>query len=173
MVDQVRVTPTEFPKFGNLPTEIRLVIWKEAVKADHRDRIVPLTQDKRVVFASMELLTPSGVFRSNVESREVALKVYDQALPVVPFFGQPQLHTPADHRPAPVYPGIEEEGRALDGTHSDAVFRTSFALNIFLVTARTGHCQINKSPIATWPDIDAVLPSTVRPHPGPDALPGI
>ncbi|KAK8123211.1 hypothetical protein PG984_011881 [Apiospora sp. TS-2023a] len=171
MVDQVRVTPTELPMFGNLPTEIRLVIWKEAVMADHRDRIVPLTQDKRVVFASKELLNPSGVFRANVESREVALKVYDQALPVVPFFGQPQLCTPADYHPTPVYPGIEEEGRALDATHEDAVFRASFELDIFLITARTGHCQINKSPIATWPDIHAELPSTVRPPPGPDALP--
>ncbi|KAK8081423.1 hypothetical protein PG996_000204 [Apiospora saccharicola] len=40
-----------FPEFGDLPTEIRLVIWEEAVQEDHKDRIILVGSD---------LLNPSG-----------------------------------------------------------------------------------------------------------------
>ncbi|KAK7987110.1 transposon polyprotein reverse transcriptase [Apiospora saccharicola] len=40
--------------------------------------------------------------------------------------------------------------------------RPRFRLDIFVVSARTGHCQVNKTTIiATWADIDAELPSSM------------
>ena len=158
--------PTGFHK---LPTELQLVIWEQAVLEDHKDRVVPLTQDKRVVLASQELRNPSGVLRASPESRQVALGLYDQALPVVPFYSDASVYAGDDHSLAAA--ALREEGRDLDATHDCGVVRVSFRLDIFLVSAHTQHFQLNKSALPRWSDLGAGFPDLASPPVGPDTLP--
>lgn len=157
-----------FHKFQDLPPEIRLVVWEMAVKEDHLDRIVPLTEDhKRIVLVSHALHHPSGVFRADSESRGVALRLYDQALPVVPFFTLPSVHA-VNYTILPP----PQEGPVLDRTHDGRSFvHVSFSLDIFLVSARTAHFHLNKSGVSQWRSLESVFPDAVHPTPGPNALP--
>lgn len=121
------ISPTEFHKFGELPLELRLLIWEEAIRMDHHNRIVPITNDtKTVIIMNSGLGAPSGVLRASPESRAAGMGVYDLALPVQPFYPVSSWGlSPAQNQMNAVYPfGFVQQG----------VVRVSLRLDIFLVS---------------------------------------
>ncbi|KAK8112909.1 hypothetical protein PG984_013435 [Apiospora sp. TS-2023a] len=82
-------TATEFSLFPQLPAEIRLQIWKEAVLEEYRDRILLLDETTHRIVITRELQTPfRAVFHANFESRGVANELFPLRLPVHAFTKQ-------------------------------------------------------------------------------------
>ncbi|KAK8063637.1 hypothetical protein PG996_008289 [Apiospora saccharicola] len=82
-------TATEFSIFPQLPVEIRLQIWKEAVLEEYRDRILLLDETAHRIVITRELQKPfRAVFHANFESRSVANELFPLRLPVHAFTQQ-------------------------------------------------------------------------------------
>ncbi|KAK7958016.1 hypothetical protein PG988_012864 [Apiospora saccharicola] len=72
-------TTSEEPTgFSDLPREVQLMVFKEAIVADYTDRVVPvLGSNKRVVLTSRLTNPISKYFRICSSSREAAQLIYD------------------------------------------------------------------------------------------------
>ncbi|KAK8062576.1 hypothetical protein PG997_014673 [Apiospora hydei] len=72
-----------FSLFPELPTEIRLLIWEQAVLEEYRDRILLVEHRLRRIVITRELQQPfRPIFHASRESREVANALYPVRLPV-------------------------------------------------------------------------------------------
>jgi hypothetical protein len=67
-----RPTPEKFTLFGNLPVELRIVIWSHALAGP---RVVPLKFTRHAGRSVLRLTPPTLLFASH-ESRQVALQFY-------------------------------------------------------------------------------------------------
>lgn len=74
--------PTTFPKFGQLPCELRLAIWREATLEANKDRIVLMDDVRDRCLRVSEQLRPDAVFMATRESRQVARSIYNTRLDV-------------------------------------------------------------------------------------------
>ncbi|KAK8080867.1 hypothetical protein PG997_008685 [Apiospora hydei] len=132
-------TDLQRPKFCNVqaaPPELRLKIWEAAVQGDYQNRIIPLTRDtKRIIPITRELRHPSAVFETSIESRQAALGLYDQVIPVVPFFSVP---TDFDAQQE-----VDSAGAEADAQHR-GIIHVSLRHDIFLVSPETRTFQANK-----------------------------
>lgn len=68
--------------FSQLPTELRLLIWKQALRNESSSRLVLLHRTSRRVLPFRYLASP--LLSVNMEARSVALKFYDVQLKVRP-----------------------------------------------------------------------------------------
>ncbi|KAK8128719.1 hypothetical protein PG984_009827 [Apiospora sp. TS-2023a] len=118
-----------FTKFRQLPPELRLLIWEEAVREDHRDRIVPLAQDTKCVMLMNSILgTHSGVFLACYEARQAALTVYNVALPVgifSIFLGQSLAQQTYGHQTG----GFVQRGTVRVSLRHDIFYVSSYAID--------------------------------------------
>ncbi|KAI1425888.1 hypothetical protein F5Y12DRAFT_324333 [Xylaria sp. FL1777] len=74
-------SPTGFPIFNKLPTELRVSIWKISILEYNRDRLVPINENtKRIICIRNIACSPH--FSVSSESREVAKGLYPVRLPV-------------------------------------------------------------------------------------------
>ncbi|KAK7915236.1 hypothetical protein PG985_012939 [Apiospora marii] len=164
--------PTEFHRFGELPKELRLAIWEQAVLEDHRNRIIPFTEDmKRVVLVGSDLLNPSGVLGATPESRGAALGLYDQAIPVVPFFSQAAVSTAIFPTRANLA-ALHREGQSLDATHDGvSCVHVSYQHDIFLISAALVDFRMNMCPGFRWSNLTVNHVDLWHRAPGPHALP--
>ncbi|KAK8080874.1 hypothetical protein PG997_008692 [Apiospora hydei] len=80
---------TTFHRFAELPTEIQLLIWKEAVMQDKR--IVPVGDELRYAFVTEELLAPPKFFLVCQASLIAARGCYDVRLRFRQPNGEPGL----------------------------------------------------------------------------------
>ncbi|KAK8052522.1 hypothetical protein PG993_003907 [Apiospora rasikravindrae] len=144
---------TIFHKFRQLPPELRLKIWEAAVQGDYHNRIIPLTRDtKRIIPITYELRHPSPIFKVSIESRQAALGLYDQAIPVVPFFSVPtDFDAPRE---------VASAGAEADAQHR-GVIHVSLRQDIFLVSPETRTFQANKMANFQWADLAARTPRFV------------
>ncbi|KAK8062879.1 hypothetical protein PG997_014976 [Apiospora hydei] len=70
-----------FPQFSRLAPELRMMIWKEALKNETQDRIALVHRDSLRIVPSKSLVSP--LMAVNQESREVALTYFDVRLDIV------------------------------------------------------------------------------------------
>ncbi|KAK8105267.1 uncharacterized protein PG998_004266 [Apiospora kogelbergensis] len=136
-----------FHKFGELPLEIRRMIWREAVRGDHGIRVIPLTQDtKRIMVMHRDQYLLSGIFLACKESNTEAEHVYGTRLAIVPFYATGTDFTSPD--------SLETEGHQADVQRPYGQFmRVSLQDDIFLVSPETSTIYSNKFTELMWADL--------------------
>lgn len=138
-----------FHRFANLPPEIRLMVWAEAVCLDNKDRILILEHRYKHILATQRLLHTSGVFGATQESREVALRLY----PVRFAFRMYDIVIPPG---LPVWPSVDDTlptddviSRRQTGPPSERVIYVSFERDIFFLGLGQAHWDLAR--LAVYP----------------------
>ncbi|KAI1347998.1 hypothetical protein F5Y01DRAFT_293564 [Xylaria sp. FL0043] len=74
--------PVGFPRFAELPSELRILVWEMSILDHHRDRLIPLNECTKRIICNRSLACSSH-FSTTKESRQIATDLYPIRLPVL------------------------------------------------------------------------------------------